>query len=218
MTVKTPFLKLTVSHDPDLENPCDNDGWKLYSLSRRHASFKEPAELGLDPFIPTPRDAKLKRRLKNGLAFWLSYFEHGQCLWMLKEDEGRRATCPDWRWDGVTHAGLLVWEQPWRHLGPRTYEDRFKDAKAFVETYTAWCNGEGVWFAVEDAEGETLASCGGFHRLEDAWEAIREAIPDEAAGLPIVVEGDLADSILAYHADELEGHRLVDDEDDLSDE
>ena len=52
------MLKLTVTYDADLENPCEFDGWTLHSFCRRHASFKHPADLGLgdlDPLTGLPR-------------------------------------------------------------------------------------------------------------------------------------------------------------------
>ena len=41
------MLTLTLNYDHDLENPCQCDGWKVFSFCRRHASFKHPANLGL---------------------------------------------------------------------------------------------------------------------------------------------------------------------------
>ena len=65
---------------------------------------------------------------------------------------GRRAI----RWP----AGLGTQAQ--RH-GAKTYEDRAKDADQFLATYTSWANGEGLYYCIEDEDGENVDSCGGFY-------------------------------------------------------
>lgn len=213
--MKQRYLKLTVEPDGDLEDPCDGDGWKLYSFNRRHCHFKEPEEIGLCPDKPEAEDKTLKQKLKKGFAFFLAYYEHGACLWMLR-DVGDVPAGVEFQWDGVHTAGLLVWEQPNEHLGQKkwTYKDRAKDAECFLKTYNAWANGEGTYFRLETGMDEDLDGCGGFYSIEDAMAAVEEAIPDGYKGVPIVVEGTLADTVMEYH--KLEGHEYV-DEDDLED-
>jgi hypothetical protein len=165
--MNTTAIKLVVKlwHDDMPESPCDTDGWKVYSFSNRHANYKHPEKF--------EDDEDLQRKLKIGLAFKLAYFEHGQCEWSLS---GEGYQC---QWDSVSFAGLLIWEQDEGDLGPESYEDRQKDARAFIARYTQWCNGEvyGYTFEAlkvceccgqdaelsEDEADVELASCGGYY-------------------------------------------------------
>ena len=170
-------IKLLIKfwHDDQADSPCEEDGWKSYSFSTRHSNHASPYNVGFeedDDGNDVP-DKDLQAKLDAGLAFTLSYFEHGQCSWSLS-GEG-----PQCRWDSVRFAGLLVWEQDAGDLGPETYEEREKDARAFIERFTNWCNGEIYGYTIEayskcphcgqddelDAEivGFDLPSCGGYY-------------------------------------------------------
>lgn len=167
---------VTLRYDSDLEDPCNEDGWKVYSFSHRHRSYRNPAD-----FFPNGKAGiGLRRKLAVGTAFILSYFEHGGCVWSL------RGTGPRCQWDSVDVAGVLVWEGKVADLGPKTYEDRAKDASAFLRVYTAWCNGEGYSYSVDNVkqlpcghtETESVDSCGGFYGtdLDFMAEQVREAV------------------------------------------
>lgn len=184
------MLKLILSHDADLENPCENDGWRVYSFCRRHASFKHPDDLGLGPIdpgtgLPKIKNPGLRSKLKNGLAFILSYYQHGQCLWFLHGDEPAGV---EFRWDGVRVAGLLVWEQRPSELGPKTLDGRRQDAAAFLKTYTSWANGEGLYYSIEDEDGDLIDSCGGFYDAESMFNEIRPHLEGQA----FEIEGEAA--------------------------
>lgn len=183
-------LTVEISHDPDVENPCEEDGaWRLYSFSSRHLSYRHPRD-----FVPNGEPSlALRNKLKAGTAWMLSYFEHGQCEWMLS-DEPRGALAGDWRWDGVDVAGVLVWEHPLEELGPRTKQDRRADAAAFVETYTGWCNGETYGYTITDAEGREVGGNSGFIGADHLRSALLEdlesddevtAVHDQIAGLAL---------------------------------
>ena len=127
----------------------DADGmWKPYSFSTGHSNYKHPRDIGFEQTgaLLTP-NIGLRRKLKVGLAFYLSYFEHGSCRWMLKN--GPIPPGVEFQWDGVRLAGLLVWEEPPENMGAKTYEDRMKDAQQFLDVYNAWCNGETYGYTVE---------------------------------------------------------------------
>jgi hypothetical protein len=169
------MLTLTLSYDHDLEDPTIIDGWKVYSFCRRHASFRHPDDLGLgsiDPATGLPKviNPGLRSKLRNGLAFFLSYYEHGNCAWFL---HGEQPAGVEFRWDGVRIAGLLVWEDKPNHLGPKTLDGRRLDAAAFLQTYTAWCNGEGYGYSIEDDDGNHVDSCYGFFDAESMFNEIR---------------------------------------------
>ena len=132
---------ITIENDPFAENPADFDGaWKLYSFSHKHRSYKDR-----ETFFPDGKPTlALRNKLRVGLAFVLDYYEHGLCCWSLS---GNGPSC---RWDTARGAGLLVWEHPPSDMGAKSMEDRKKDAAGFLETYTAWCNGEIYGYSVEE--------------------------------------------------------------------
>jgi hypothetical protein len=176
------MLKLTLNYDHDLENPCDNDGWRVHSFCRRHASFRHPDDLGFGPIdpatgLPKITNPGLRSKLRTGLAFFLSYYEHGQCLWFLHGSDAPAGV--EFRWDGVKVAGLLVWEDRASHLGPKTLDGRRQDAAAFLQTYTSWANGEGLYYSIEDEDGDLIDSCGGFYDAEGMFEQIRPQLEGE---------------------------------------
>jgi hypothetical protein len=179
---------VTLYNDECGEDPSDWDGqWKLYSFGRRHRSFKDP-----ETFFPDGEPTlAIRNKLRAGTAFVLSYYEHGNCLWSLA------GTGPQCRWDTVQRAGLLVWEHKLADMGAKTYEAREKDARSFLETYTAWCNGEIYGFNVEErvlmpcghTEIRPLDGCGGFYGNDLSYmkEQIMEALEGET---DIEVKGD----------------------------
>lgn len=182
-TFKHKGLTIKIHNDEDAENPVDMDcQWKPYSFSTNHSNFKEPEELGLGE---RGEDGKVKitnpvlrQKLKVGLAFFLSYYEHGLCSWSVQGTKWY----PDMQWDGVSLAGLVIWEHPPGDIGGKTYKARQKDAEGFMETYTAWCNGSCYCYTIEKPCGscgqdnEVLESCGGYYDIDEAKkEAISEA-------------------------------------------
>jgi hypothetical protein len=137
---------LVIQHADDPENPLEYNGWKLYSFNHRHRSYKHPNEFFPDGKTPIG----LRRKLACGTAFTLSYSEHGQCEWGV----AGTISMPDF--DSASFAGLLVWEQHPKDLGPKTYEDREKEAIATCAVYTAWCNGAIYEWRIEDENGNDL--------------------------------------------------------------
>ena len=109
-------LKVTVEHDQDTDAPTEGDGnWSFYSFSRRHINFKHPEEL----------DTKeVRQKLRRGLAFVLSCYQHGGVQWWIKGEAGH-PSCP---FDTADTAGLLVWEHPADHMGAKTIKARRADA------------------------------------------------------------------------------------------
>jgi len=128
-------------HDECPDCPTEFSDWKLVSFNQRHNSFGEIEDL-----------EELKKRIKEGTAFSLSYFEHGQCSWSLS---GEGSNCP---WDSVSYAGVLYWE------GEGKPEEEW--ARGFLEEYTNWCNGNVYGYTIEDEDGEEVDSCWGFYDAE----------------------------------------------------
>lgn len=169
-----------IFHDEDAESPMEFDGsWTLYSFNRRHVNYKNPAAFFGD--FGEPND-ELKEKLNVGLAFILSYYEHGSCIWSR---QGMGQQC---QWDTVGVAGVLVWEHKPDDLA-KTIEERAKDADIFLATYTAWCNGEVYGYSVEEEvkkpcghmEIEHGDSCYGFFGPDLAYmfDNIRDALGDD---------------------------------------
>lgn len=161
-------MKFTFKIEPDYcPDPTEDDmGWKLVSFSQNHSLFQHPDKLFRvtrkhGSLVFTARNISLRRRLDVGLAFMLSYYEHGECKWFRKGCGGPGTNCP---WDGVVHAGVLIWEHGPAEIGAKTYEDRAKGADTFLRCYTDWWNGHGLsWSAVGDDNETQLDSCGGYY-------------------------------------------------------
>jgi hypothetical protein len=175
--------RITIYPDCDAECPSGGDGWRLISFGRRHIGFEDPDRYCKGPDrwgAPLPASIGLSRKLEYGTAFWLSYFEHGPCRWSLM-GEG-----PQCRWDSVKVAGILLWESSPRELGT-DYAARESEARQFLETYTAWANGEVYGYAIErlgsgSEPAETLDSCWGFYGLDHCLaeaESVLQPKPEE---------------------------------------
>jgi len=180
---------VSILHDCDISRPTEDDSqWTLYSFCRNHLTFKSPDDLNVvvgRNHVEKVRDRTLKRKLANGLAFWLGYFEHGQCCW-FRSDAAPLGV--EFQWDGVRYAGLLVWEHKASIMGAKTYEDRAKDADAFLRCYTCWANGEGLYYRIDDEDGEIIDSCGGFYAC-DSDHMLEQMVP-ELVGHDFEVRGD----------------------------
>lgn len=195
-------LTLEINTDYDVDLPDSGyDGWKLVSFGRKHVNYEDP-----DKFVKafdqptkevTPANVGLARKLKVGLAFWLSYYEHGQGAWSLI---GEGTQC---RWDTACLAGLLVWTGKPGDIG---LEDRADDARNFLESFNDWLNGNIYWFRLTDENGEEIESFGGM--IGD--EALSEVVGEELkAGDNVVIEGDAA--WLKEHLVLPEGVNVVDE-------
>ncbi len=178
----TKKLVVKVRSDEDIANPAEFDhNWRVVSFNSRHYNYEDPEKyLTLrgtkdGPFDGRYVDAKdigLRSKLRAGTAFILSYFEHSSCKWSLR-GEG-----PQCRWDNTEVAGLLLWDHAPGDMGAKTYEDRAKDARGFLENYTDWCNGWGMGYEIliveEDEDGEEtetgdLDSCWGFYNSDSEY-------------------------------------------------
>lgn len=120
--------------------------WRLHSFNTRHRRYTNPEVLGLSRHLdPIDREPKvlnpgLRRKFDKGLAFFVSYYEHGRCLWFRKGSPAIRVL-PHGGWDTTRLAGVLVWEGSARKA-PKTGDARFHSADEFLEDYTIYCNGD----------------------------------------------------------------------------
>jgi len=143
---------VTIEHDQDCENPCEEGACNgtILSFNRKHINFK-PDE------INKAIKADLKRKYRRVLP--LSYFEHGNSLWDVQGGP-IISTCPDMRWDGVQFAGVWIADADLSKMAlqqakeelPKTathqqlvaaYDQKLRAiAIPVCQEYTAWCNGE----------------------------------------------------------------------------
>jgi hypothetical protein len=194
-------LVLCLEHDYDVDCPSDNDcSWKLVSFGRRHGNYEDP-----DNYLTCNKDGQLapaniglRRKLQVGLAFVLSYYEHGGSEWSLM---GEGMQC---RWDTTRVAGILLFDGKPNDMGAKTLEDRAKDARGFLEVYNDWANGNTYYIALETPEefadngwhrdGEVIedGSCGGFIGLDHAAEFLTEVLEP---GDKVKAGGELKDMV-----------------------
>lgn len=163
-------MKLEIWPDSDCENPCDWDcTWKIHSFSSRHINNRSPDEFLTDK---GNWNFQYARKADVGLCFALSYFEHGGSAWSII---GEGMQCP---WDSVRFAGVAVWGGEPGDIGGKTYDERMKDLRQFLETYNAWCNGECCGWSLIDDDGEIVESCGGYYGSKDLLECFRSEYPE----------------------------------------
>lgn len=145
---------LRVWYEDNAESPNEWGIWKLSSFSYRHVNFVHPE--GLITREGEGATIGIRRKLKAGTAFVLSYYEHGGCVWSLM-GEG-----PQCRFDGVRVAGYLEYLEP--KFLPRGYAAREALARTFLEDYNKWANGQVFCLKVED--GDESDMFGGVYNLE----------------------------------------------------
>jgi hypothetical protein len=139
-------LVVTIEHDPDCSDPCQDDLWMVYSADSRLTSYKDFAS-----FTPTER-RDLRLKVEEGRAFWLD--RSGDDFRISNRQK------PPWG----TMAGILVYEGDESDLpdpAPASSDPSRRDvAEGFLETYNLWANGDTYGYAV-DRNGETIhSSCG----------------------------------------------------------
>ncbi len=211
----TQKVRVLIASDSDCGDPSaaggDDGCWRIWSFNSRHINHKGYSTFGFyrngdllkveeledADSITVEELNELARKLEVGLAFKLGYYEHGGCVWFLQGQGPPGTGC---QFDGTPFAGLLVWEEDEENIGAKTYEDRAKDATGFIETYTAWCNGECYGYSVDNLAGETIDSCWGFYGNEANLEYFFQEIQSATEGYEVVgIHGDSA--WLAEHHD-----------------
>lgn len=199
MATKVLYLEYdTVCHEPE-------NGWKLHSFQNHSGTKVEdyvgyavaecvPGWPGKQP-LPEPATDDLRAKLESGLAFWLSVYDHGGQVWSLM-GEGNTI---DRQWDHAYLAGILVWEWDEDDIGPKTYQDRRKDAQFYLDEYNDWCAGSCYGFVLEDLEGKlmsTTSSVWGYIGIDAVKDGMSEAINDELEDTDSIIVLGEADHIL----------------------
>jgi len=193
---KIVFVK--ISYDQDAEGIFEDgmSNGQIYSFSSRHVNF-----------IGYNKEEEIEDLLQNHEAVPLSYFEHGNSLWMVAGDPAPAGV--EFRWDGRRFAGLWVPDDDVfaniDYNGKTTGAERIKKLREYAagicETYTQWCNGEVYGYQAElyelqrDEEGDPITergdytcshvnvleedSCWGFY----GWDTVEEAATEAVQGM-----------------------------------
>lgn len=171
-------LILTLENDSDAENPCDEDGWKLISFQQGNLSYQikeRYVKCSVDGKFTVGADIGIEKKLQVGTAFVLDYSSHGPPHKWFLGDKNRECRY----WEPQCY-GILLWEWPVDGLGAKTYQDREKDAAAFLKLYTEWSNGHAIWFELEDENGKEIARCGNLYDEDGGLqECINEFLDDD---------------------------------------
>lgn len=160
-----------ITHDDSPENPLEYSDYELISFNRRHINSGDPEELGWFKNGPYPTP-KLKKLMDKDLAFVLSYYEHGNCLWQLRD--GPKVPGSECPWDSVSVAGLLIFTGDVKDAPEKKH--RRDAAKGLVEAYTDWSNGSVYEWFIENKHGETIDSLCGLFGLDYAEDSLKEAL------------------------------------------
>ena len=162
-----------IDNDSDCSDPSKEcNRWRIYSFHSNHLNHTDPSE-----FLTESGKFKFQiaRKLQIGLAFPLSYYEHGLGLWSVG------GTGPQCNFDTTQFAGMAVWEEPASEMGAKTIEDRQKDLAGELEDYTNWHNGNCYYIDITDNEtGEDVERLGGMVGEDQAIDTLKEMLPDDA--------------------------------------
>lgn len=128
------ILFASIEHDDSASNPCKEwDGFgAIRSLSRRHID-----SIDID---------EARELLKSDAdVIPLSYFEHGNSLWMVMNAPTPAGV--EFQWDGVEFAGIWIPDKDVRESytgqdGLTRRQWMVKQAASACEIYTYFCNGE----------------------------------------------------------------------------
>lgn len=141
-------LHVTVEDYPDIPDPSGESMWRLHSFSRSHKHYTNPVELQVvvdRDHVHEVCNRELQRKLEAGHAYWLSYFEHGECLWMRVG--GPVPPGVEFKWDGVRYAGLLELQDKFNAAKFASVAEATASADAFLTEFNSWANGVG-WYVV----------------------------------------------------------------------
>lgn len=121
----TEEFEVTIGYDPEAENPLDQVDDRLISFNPRHANYVDP------------------NTLDTTEAIYLGYFEHGNCIWGLKEDI---VSLPDFQWDGYYPAGVFIPSPSTLDFSAgldKVFREEYLHdrARLLCDLYTVWCNG-----------------------------------------------------------------------------
>lgn len=169
---------IRVDYDQFCEDPQNYDHtWRIYPFRNR----------GRVDFEERWRDFSnvgLQAKIRVGLAFPLSAYEHGGIKYYLYG----QGPGYDRQWDYTYHAGIMVWEHSPKDIGAKTYEDRVKDAQSCLDEYNDWLNGNCYSYDItridkcptcqQETEEEEIDSCSGIIGWDYLAQCLNQTIKD----------------------------------------
>lgn len=176
--------------DSDLERPYEGDA--AVKIVILHGRYINPAEGDIDTVEEAFAFEAANRpgRVKGGTAwaiFPLYLYDHSGCAYRVANEARNpfigRLPQGHAEFDSGRVGFIALKRSEWGPSAPRTSRKALlRIAEGIAESYTAWVNGGGVGYVVEDAEGEELDSCWGYYTLDDAEQAGREALAHHVDG------------------------------------
>lgn len=166
------MLLVRLNYSSELSDPCLEEGqWKLYSFSTRHPHFKLASSFDVEVTrneVLVVNDSSLKTKLDQGLAYWLSFYDHGNVVWFRKD--GSVPPGVEFQYDGVRVAGLLIWPENYsveEMRWAKNPESRIADVDLFLRRYTDWMNGFGYDYDVVNPDtGEVIDRYSGIYACQ----------------------------------------------------
>ena len=189
------MLTVKILHDYDVE--MDDLGWKLRSFNTRHRNFVHPDDIGLNYNTLYVSDSDLREKFDKGLAFFVSYYEHGNCLWFLANSDTPAGV--EFKWDGRKIAGYIEFIDDENYVP----DDIKESAESFLKMYTDYCNGNTYAYAIYDGD-EVVDCCGGFIGEEHLISYLAEMIGDrdfEVIGEYEFFQGEIEDEIALLNSE-----------------
>lgn len=157
------MLQVKIIHDYCDHLEMERMVWKLHSFSTRHRNFVHPDNMA--------SDHDLREKFNKGLAFFVGYYEHGNCLWFLSDSKTPAGV--EFQWDGRKVAGYIEFMDDENYIP----DDIKESATSFLKMYTDYCNGNTYAYSITDGE-EIIDSCGGFigeeHLISDLADIIED--------------------------------------------
>ena len=133
-------IYISLEHDPHTESPFEHDVFKFFDR------FSQ----GSGALVEALEDVRENKNHVEGKTYWgLSCYRHSGSHWFLKDERPVGADS----WDTTVMAGLLVIESadP-SEVGP----DPTKSARAMVDEYNKWCNGDTWWYSISYEVEKTI--------------------------------------------------------------
>src|SRR5580658_6464069 len=170
------IIFFTIEHDQDCPNPCtDCDGMgHVRSLSNRHINN-----------IKYEEAKALLEEDQDVVA--LSYFEHGNSLWMVAGSDRERTPGIEFVWDGVRFAGVWIPDDCVRESytgqdGLSRRDWMVKQAESCCEVYTEWANGQCYGYRIAGYKLRKDEDTGDNYEEEDDYRFKDELFEDSCWG------------------------------------
>jgi len=174
-------ISLYPDHDCDDPMHDFNDNAILVSMHRRYG--KSARDHGFDD--SEEFDDKLRANLESDNYGFMWDGGYVIPVWMYEHGSSTYSTSPFSSyasWDSGVYGFLYfqpsyLEELGYKRVSPQRRKTLYGYADSMLGEYQSWANGEGVYFVLTDADGESVDSCGGYYSWEYALERAKEENP-----------------------------------------